>query len=192
MTPEYFSVREERIQALEQFSRALSAACRRCGPSEAKTAEAVRAALSAECMKCGIHVSGGELLAISETAEAKEPSAKVKRMRLGYCARDGCESFTYRLFFRSHPGADWPTITAQLEAVGQNCTELSAAQAAAKRAAARKARWRTLGRIGIALAIIGLLLVIRQWYVGGRIPLLREPEKFRVDPLPPGQEDSRH
>jgi len=27
-----------------------------------------------------------------------------------------------------------------------------------------------------------VLYMIRQWYTGGTIPILREPEKFRTDP----------
>ena len=36
-------------------------------------------------------------------------------------------------------------------------------------------------QVWVAMAALLLLLVIRQYYVGGRIPLLREPEKFHVD-----------
>lgn len=189
MTPEQFSVREEQIQALAEFSHTVNEACRSGGPDGGKTVEAVRTALSAECPRCGIHVSGDEILAIAESADAPEQNPKVKRMRLGYCAREGCESFVYRLRFHSQPGVNWRAIFAQMEVVVQNQAELSASAATARQVVVRRARWRTLGRVGIALAVVLLLMIIRQWYVGGRIPLIREPEKFRVDPLPPGQTD---
>jgi len=189
MNQEDFTVREEPLQTLAQFAGTLAEVSRACERQQAGTAAAIRASLLAECTKCGIHVSGDELLAIAESPDTPAPSDKVKRMRLGYCARDGCESFTYRLSFRNHPGLDWRAVFAQMETVRQNRGELTAAEAAAGRVAARKRLWRSLKRVAIALAIIGLLLGMRQWYVGGRIPLIREPEKFRVDPLPPGQQE---
>ncbi len=189
-TSEHFAVREEQIQALAEFSSALAEACRDGIAGDGKKREAVRAALSAECTRCGIRVSGDELLAIAESADAPEQNPKIKRMRLGYCAREGCESFTYRLFFHNQPGLSWPAVFVQMEAATHSQTELAAAEALARQAAARKARWQTVKRVGIALAVVALLIVIRQWYIGGRILLIREPEKFRVDPLPPGQTES--
>jgi hypothetical protein len=35
-------------------------------------------------------------------------------------------------------------------------------------------------RAGIALAALVVVLLVRQWHAGGRIPLIREPEHFRV------------
>jgi hypothetical protein len=49
-------------------------------------------------------------------------------------------------------------------------------------------RRRLLGRLFVALAVASLLLLIRQWYRGGTIPLIREPENFQVDHLPPGRQ----
>jgi hypothetical protein len=42
--------------------------------------------------------------------------------------------------------------------------------------------------MGILLAAVVMLLLLRQCYFGGRIPFLREPETFRVDPAPGGKE----
>jgi hypothetical protein len=39
-------------------------------------------------------------------------------------------------------------------------------------------------RAWIVVCIVMVLLLLRQCYLGGRIPLLREPEHFRVDPDP--------
>ena len=38
--------------------------------------------------------------------------------------------------------------------------------------------------IWLVVCIVAVLLLLRQCYLGGRIPLLREPEHFRVDPDP--------
>ena len=68
---------------------------------------------------------------------------------------------------------------------------IQAEQAAASAAGRRAARLGVARRVGLALVIVVLLLLFRQWYFGGRIPLIREPEKFRVDPAPPGWETPR-
>lgn len=184
MTPENISVREEKIEALADFTADLADACRRCDPTSTKITEAVGAALSAECPKCGIRVSGAELLAVSTAAEDASIHPKIKRMRLGYCARDGCEALMYRLHFGQVPELDWRTVLGQMESARNHRCELAAAEAAAKRVAIRRDKQRTIVRFAIALGILLLVLILRQWYVGGRIPLLREPEKFRVAPLP--------
>jgi len=184
MTPENIPVREEKIEALADFSADLAEACRRCHSTNTKVTDAVGAALSAECPKCGIHVSGAELLATSTSADDPSAHAKIKRMRLGFCARDGCEALVYRLHFGQAPELDWKTVLGQMEGARNRRLELAAAEAAAKRAALRAAKQRSLVRVAIALGILLLLLILRQWYVGGRIPILREPEKFYVTPLP--------
>ena len=184
MTPDNISVREETLEALANFSADLAEACRRCDPTGTKVTETVSAALSAECPRCGIRVSGAELLAISASADDPSAHAKIKRMRLGYCARDGCESLVYQLHFGRVPDLDWEVIQEQMAAAENHRLALVAAEAAAKRAAQRKFNWRFIARVAIALGVLLLLLMIRQWYLGGRIPILREPEKFRVAPAP--------
>jgi len=184
MTTENISVREEKLEALADFVADLAEACRRCDSTDLKVFDKVSEALSAECPRCGIRVSGAELLAISTSAEDPSVHPKVKRMRLGYCARDGCESLMYRLQFGHVPNLDWNAVLSQMEAAKNHRVTLAAAEAAAKRADKRKFAWRPLVRVAIALGIMLFLLIIRQWYVGGRIPILREPENFRVDPAP--------
>jgi hypothetical protein len=46
---------------------------------------------------------------------------------------------------------------------------------------------RVPAHVWITLAALVVVLVMRQWYVGGRIPLLREPEHFKVDVAPEEQ-----
>jgi len=188
MTPENISVREETLAALANFSADLAEACQRSHPTSTKVTDAVGAALSAECPKCGIRVTGAEMLAIPTSAEDASVHPKIKRLRLGYCARDGCESSVYRLHFGSHPDLDWTVIHAQMDAASNHRLELATTEAAAKRAAILRDKQRTIVRFAIALGILLLLLIIRQWYVGGRIPILREPEKFRVAPFPEEQQ----
>ena len=40
---------------------------------------------------------------------------------------------------------------------------------------------RRTSRVVIGVAILAMLWLLRQWYRGGTIPLIREPENFQVD-----------
>ncbi len=86
-------------------------------------------------------------------------------------------------------GYEWPRLIADAEALQARPTK-------ARRSAREKLH--ALGwlaakapRVWIALALLLLLLVVRQVYVGGRIPLVREPERFRVDVDPAGEAGER-
>jgi hypothetical protein len=77
---------------------------------------------------------------------------------------------------------DWnqvkSALSTQLEAVAESATGEEAARLA-ELARAQKRKWL---RVGLGLLVLLLLLMVRQWYRGGTIPFLREPEKFRADP----------
>ena len=175
------TVREEQLLQLARFCQNLVEALRRAGIGPDKSLELLRACLIGECVKCGHRVSGEDLFALAQAADAGDLSAAVRRLRLGDCARPGCESYVYRLSFQRHPDADWFALLSQVEHIKE---EQAVTSAARKRAA----RLRAVRRVGFALVIVVLLLMLRQWYIGGRIPFIREPEKFRVDPAPPGLE----
>jgi hypothetical protein len=183
VTPANPPAREEKVEALRDFSRDLAEICRRCDPNGGQTAQALSAALTVECVKCGIRVSGAELLAISAAADEANTSPKVKRMRLGYCARDTCEGLAYRIHFSDLPGFAWQAVYGLAETANCSRRELAAAEAAAALAQKRQVRRRYLMRVAVALGALVLLFVLRQWYTGGRIPIVREPEKFHVAPL---------
>jgi len=184
-------VREVKIEALTDFSRDFAEICRRCDPDGGKTAEALTGALTAECTTCQIRVSGAELLAIAASDDANA-SPKIKRIRLGYCARETCESLAYRIHFGDLPGFALQAMYALAETANTHRHELVAAEAAAKSARKRQSHRRYLAKVALALGAVLILIIIRQWYVGGRIRLIREPEKFRVTPLPAeNQEEAR-
>ena len=187
--PDNYLVREESIQRMERIVFALSQAAKRCDESSDKITAALRVALSARCERCGTHVTGEELLVFSGLPAAQE-SARVKRLRSGHCARAECAGDEHRLIFQNHPDLDWAKLFAsgkepeqpeQTEPVAAEATEVPK----------RASRWRTPIRVGILIGMAVLLFVLRQLYYGGRIPLLREPEQFRVDPAPHGTEAYR-
>src|SRR4051812_9962787 len=163
------------IKDLADFGRTLAATVAK-QPEADRLRAALDQALSAECVACGIRLSGSELLKFQEET-SDDP--RVERLRIGYCARNGCESLFYRVTCAPHPQINWPGLlnpTHELTA-----EEKEAAEALAKKQAVAKLRNKTLVRTGVALAVLLIVFAIRQIYMGGSIPFIREPEKFKVD-----------
>ena len=169
--------RQENLLKLRVFCQALFEAAQRAGMKAEEVSAAFRASLSAECVHCGQQVSGEELLALAHPA-TEDLTTKVNRLRLGDCARQGCESYFYRVTFQPQPSMDWSKLIHEAEAL-----EPQLAQASSGRPKPGLGLW-IPNKVLVALAGLVLLLFLRQWYMGGRIPFIREPEKFRVDPAP--------
>lgn len=170
------------IRELADFCAAVAEGLRH-DPNGAAVRPLVEEALSAECVQCGIRLAGTELLKLGEpTTEAAAEgagNARVERLRIGYCARNGCESHYYRLTRGARAGLDWGKFASPAqELAGAAVSEQEKAGAQARRAANKQ--WNLL-RIGAALLFLLVVLLVRQIYVGGRIPFIREPEQFRVD-----------
>lgn len=161
----------------------------------------LRDAISAQCVQCGIRLTGDELLALAEATEDAEgtraasrppapPNPKVARLRLGYCARSGCDSCYYRVTFEPRPGLDWTKLLPGAELEVTTTAPAEDPGHAERQAAFRSSVRRTAGKAALALGVLIVLLVARHWYQGGTIPYLREPEKFDVEvaptPIPPG------
>lgn len=191
MSQETAIVRQEELRKLQAFCRALAEALRRGGLGPENVVAAWRAGVAAECPRCGISVSGDELFALSQPPAAEHGSAKIGRLRLGDCARSGCDSYHYQFTFKVHGQLDWSALVLQAEAIQQEQDHPAGSDAPQRLVGSSLASllWasRRARRLWVALAAVLLLLLIRQWYLGGRIPLIREPEHFRVDPAPPDE-----
>ena len=181
MTLESFLERQEHVQNLSQFSQRLAGALGQCAPGPDQLRPALRAALSGECVQCGIRITGEELIDLSQPTTTAESDPKIARLRQGYCARNHCDSYYYRLTFRTHPDLDWTRLL-------DSQTPPTAVEEETIKTTPGVGRRGLLGRLFVALAVASLLLLIRQWYLGGTIPLIREPENFQVDHLPPGRQ----
>jgi hypothetical protein len=181
---ETVTVRQEHLCRLADFCQNLETALRAAGSTPEQCLEVFRTAVFAECVGCGIQVSGEELYALSQPPSAELASAKTGRLRLGDCARNGCEAWYYRVSIAPYQQVDWPKLLAEVDAPeNQGRTGGSTARWWGL-LWERLVRWRMLPRIGVAFAAIVLLLLVRHWHQGGRIPLLREPEAFQVDTAP--------
>lgn len=170
--------RLEHVQKMAGFCGGLAQVLRKRGADGEQTSELFRLGISAECVQCGIRVAGEELFNLAQPGDPNDHQ-KIKRLRLGDCARYGCDSCYYRIRFWPVASLDWSSLLSEMEAPQEETV-------ASNRAKTSLSTFRTYffvpsPRMWMALGVLVLLLVIRQWHLGGRIPLLREPEHFRVD-----------
>ena len=181
MGDNWTQVSQMTIKEMADFSRNLAQTISR-QPEPDKLRAAIDQALSGECVQCGIRLSGSELLKFQEESS---DDGRVERLRDGYCARNGCESRFYKVTCAPHPQVNWPGLL--------NPTyELTAEEKAASVANVRGRRFtnlrkKALVRTGILAVVLLIVFVIRQFYIGGSIPFVRQPEEFKVDrePLQP-------
>ena len=173
--PECFLVREESIRRLPKLVFAASEACRRRNGSMT----ALPKAIGAQCTACGFVLSGEELLALAEISRANEESTMLQRLRDGHCAREGCGASHYRLQFFETPEISWSALLAESRAseVAKPQSEPTQQPTFGSPAVLRKV-W----KIGVAVGVCLLAWMWWQWHTGGRIPILREPEHFKVTP----------
>jgi hypothetical protein len=188
VTQDNFLERQEPIERLDRVVFALSEACRQYGPAQEKTRAAMSAALTAECVGCGLRVTGDELLALAQLPSALETSSRIKWLRLGCCARNGCDSRAYVLKFQNHPGLNWAELFSKMETARPEEPAAPETEAESGPETSPAAGQRRALQIALAIAIGILLFLLHQKYRGGRIPFIREPEHFRVTPAGPGGE----
>jgi hypothetical protein len=188
--PEIFLVREESIQRLERIIFALSEVVKKLDPEQQRSVPALRSAITCRCVRCGVSVGGEELLELPELP-AKSESGRIKRLRQGQCAREDCKSTDYELILHKHPDLDWQNLLSPPETEEEKRAKREMAEAEELKMAKRSARWRS-ARLALLVLIAILLWVWRQYYIGGTIPFLREPEKFRVDTGPEVQRTPEH
>ncbi|MBL9134787.1 MAG: hypothetical protein JNK85_02915 [Verrucomicrobiales bacterium] len=150
-------------------------------------------ALEAECEVCGMRVTGEDLARLAKPVPNLPESPKVARLRLGYCARQGCDSYYYRLRFQPVSSVDWTVL---LDGTGDSAVAPTPPREVEQpsdrlKAAAMDSVRRVLPRIAIGVLVIGALLFVRHWRRGGTVPLIREPEKFQVEVPPTGVSPNR-
>jgi hypothetical protein len=188
MNPDPITIGDQPIQRLERIVSAICQAARLQGLEKEKAGNALREALSGECLCCGIRVTGEELLELVEVPPIKEIRGRIARLQKGLCANAHCEYTSYRLILGYHPDLEWAKLLALTEAPKESDSFLPAAESAVAPVVSVPLHRRTAFRMGAAIAAGVLLILLRQWYLGGGIPLIMEPEHFQVDPLPAGAE----
>jgi len=136
----------------------------------------------AECLQCGTRVTGDELgqLALGNQPQPDE-NQKLSRLRTGYCARSGCESYYYRLILTDHPKVDWAELARSLT----NVAAAPATTPAPQKHSATLATWLQhpqARRVLAGIAILLALLVARHFMTGGRLPFVHKKPVYVVDP----------
>jgi hypothetical protein len=154
----------------------LQQALARQGVAPDNSAALMAASVSARCVACGIESRGDELLQLVVADPAAPPSPKLERLRQGYCARTGCNSYFVNLSLQPSAEADWGRLLAEAES--------SPASHGGESAAARPARWprQKLIRIAVGIALVLVAIIIRQLVTHRPIPFIYEPERFKADP----------
>jgi hypothetical protein len=145
----------------------------------------LQSCLQIKCVECGIAVSTEEFLALAGYGPPLDSSSsgnsKVGRLRLGYCARQGCPSRFYQVTLQPHPEFAWEAILAQAAESGSSKTDAEPAIAAADSIAEPTRRRMQTMKVLAGLVIVLVLWGARRWTQGERIPFIREPAKFKFE-----------
>ncbi len=169
-----------RVESLARYYASLGRTLAQTGVSGNQLNDILSSCLEARCVNCEIPISGVEIEQISlieDTTHLSHP--KLKRLRLGYCAREGCESYEYAIHLSTSPGVDWDEIAAKTNDL------MSAEKIAAKevdRRRIRKARNQHRMRIGGGLFILIVLFALFFFFRNGRLPFVKKTHKYEVDP----------
>jgi hypothetical protein len=186
--PAVVLVRKEHLYRFAAFCTALDEAIQRAGFDPDESAGILQDGVYADCISCGLVLRGEDVCAVARHAgpDVESSDPRMRRLHLGDCARDNCNGLYYRIHFRKHPRLEWPVLLAAVDEVRAREIFGPVAERVRSRSWSFPVAGPLVRRCAVGFALILLLLLARQWYAGGRIPLLREPEHFRVDPAPAG------
>lgn len=169
-----------RVDGLVSFYPNLARALTESGISGSQLNEILTTRLKARCVKCDIQLASDE---IEQVSLVEDPTQllhpKLKRLRLGYFARAGCESDEYQIQLQAYPGVDWNIIVAKANVLLG--VQKNVAKEEAERQKRRKQNQQTkraaLGLMAVAICFL-LLFVWRN----GRLPFVKKPHKYQIDP----------
>ncbi len=185
------SPQQVHLEQVGPLARQLVAALAKAGIPDTGRVDVLTAHVTACCQRCGTNLSALDLLRLGLAAQPESlGDPRLARVLRGYCVSGSCESYYYNFTFREHPAVAWPIVKATAKAAPGKAQLDPAAQARLE--LRRSERWRerrrTALRVAAGLLVLALLLLWRQWQVGGRIPVLREPRQFTVAPQPAPKE----
>lgn len=180
--------RQVHLQELGRFTQTLLQALRLRGLTEEALTDLLTNSVVIQCHQCGFQPTAGGLLDLAAgISSSPKASAEATRLSQGYCARSGCDSYYYDVNLREHPDFEWLDILVGAQQIDRTDRERERATHLAAQAAKRSLLKRLDLRLGTGAAVVTGLLLLWQWYIGGRIPFVREPEPFEIDPASVGQ-----
>ena len=169
-----------RVSALPRFYANLAQALAQAGINGSQLDEICSACLKVSCTRCDIHLTHAEIEQVSLAEDASQLShPKLKRLRLGYCARDGCESDDYQIQLAASPNVDWDAIVTKANDL------LSVQQAAEKetvRSQKAEQRKHQAKRNVLALLILAVAILLMFVWRNGRLPFVKKTPKYQIDP----------
>lgn len=145
-------------------------------PDAPKLRAAVSEALLADCVQCAIRLNGADLLSLNDESN-RDP--RLERLRIGYCSRNGCDCHYYAVTTVPHADLRWPALVTPSDVL--HSTQTDEAGESKVRVPFKDRVRPYVRRTLIAVGALLLVFVIRQYYMGGSIPFIRQPEDFRVD-----------
>lgn len=151
-------------------------------PEAPKLRAAVCEALHADCVQCAIRLNGADLLSLNDEAN-RDP--RLERLRIGYCSRNGCDCHYYAVTTVPHADLRWPALVTPGDVLHSMQTDEVEVGGSRVRIPLKDRVRPYIRRTAIAVAALLLAFVIRQYYMGGSIPFIRQPEEFRVDRFQP-------
>lgn len=170
--------RQQELSSLVRVSRALAETFASASPEKLG---ALGESMFCECVQCGIFINGRELMQVEAIDPDTGEEGKLKRLRMGYCARKGCNSKSYRLAFHKHPDLDWNAVLPQIDGHVKQQLEQVHKDSGVVEANKRVQQLQLAKKVAIWVAVLLFLFALRQYYVGGTIPVIRQAEKFKVE-----------
>lgn len=103
-----------RVEELTALHLGLARAFGEVGVGGKQLEDVFELAVTARCLGCGIEITGTELGRIAVMGDGVvNPEPKLERLRLGYCARNGCTTKFYSIHCESLPGLDTQKVLAR-------------------------------------------------------------------------------
>lgn len=172
-----------RVVELPGLYTALGRALAEAGEGAPRIHQLLAESVRVRCVGCDIAVTPAELESLALAPEAGGGSPRLERLRLGYCARNGCDSRFYVV------GADtgmvaWPGVLRRTrELLGTPVEAEPKADAGAPPAPPSfRQQWRRVQLAAVG-GLVGLVLLVWWWRSGARVPgLSPSAREFTVVP----------
>src|SRR5438034_6411769 len=159
MTQAGSDVVQVRVDSLASLYTGLAAALSEGGFTGSQLNEIFSQHIRGECVGCGIRITGDDIAHVALAGDKTElPDSRLGRLRQGYCARNGCDSYYYRFHFDDYPDLDWTKI---LEKAGH--LALATQATLEKETSATTIRNWLLIRLAVGLGMVLILLLF--WHI---------------------------
>lgn len=173
------AARTVRVEQIRRIHGALGRALADVGDA-ASLARAFVDLARLRCLGCGIEVTGIELTELA-LVTVPDPAAetKIDRLRLGFCARRGCESRYYELAWKRDPGPEVREVVSRTF----DLLEAPVEEERAIEETVPEAPWwrQARGRRRLVLGIALLLVLTRwAWHRGWPIPGVHPKSPFGI------------